>query len=131
LAVIVQPEPPLASFSEHFSPKIVAELNNYRIEVVKARGPDRAQGHCRHGWTPEASGRQWRRGSDLLQPLRKCLQIGHISADGSAMKGFDPDLLHGKQLPLEASSRRLMVGWALRDLTPFTASFRTQSGLAD
>ena len=27
----------LASFSEHFSPKIVAELNNYKIEVVKAK----------------------------------------------------------------------------------------------
>ena len=28
----------LASFSEHFSPKIVAELNNYKIAVVKAKG---------------------------------------------------------------------------------------------
>ena len=28
----------LASFSEHFSPKIVAELNDYKIEVVKAKG---------------------------------------------------------------------------------------------
>ena len=28
----------LASFSEHFSPKLVAELNNYKIEVVKAKG---------------------------------------------------------------------------------------------
>jgi hypothetical protein len=28
----------LAGFSEHFSPKIVAELNNYKIEVVKAKG---------------------------------------------------------------------------------------------
>ena len=27
----------LASFSEQFSPKIVAELNNYKIEVVKAK----------------------------------------------------------------------------------------------
>jgi mannose-6-phosphate isomerase-like protein (cupin superfamily) len=28
----------LASFGEYFSPKIVAELNNYKIEVVKAKG---------------------------------------------------------------------------------------------
>ena len=28
----------LASFSEHFSPRIVADLNNYKIEVVKAKG---------------------------------------------------------------------------------------------
>jgi hypothetical protein len=28
----------LASFSEHFSPKIVAELNDYKIAVVKAKG---------------------------------------------------------------------------------------------
>lgn len=28
----------LASFTEHFSPKIVAELNDYKIEVVKALG---------------------------------------------------------------------------------------------
>ena len=28
----------LASFSAPFSPKIVAELNNYKIEVVKAKG---------------------------------------------------------------------------------------------
>jgi mannose-6-phosphate isomerase-like protein (cupin superfamily) len=28
----------LASFSDHFSPKIVAELNDYKIEVVKAKG---------------------------------------------------------------------------------------------
>jgi len=28
----------LASFSEHFSPRIVARLNDYKIQVVKARG---------------------------------------------------------------------------------------------
>jgi mannose-6-phosphate isomerase-like protein (cupin superfamily) len=28
----------LASFDEHFSPKIVGELNNYKLEVVKAKG---------------------------------------------------------------------------------------------
>jgi mannose-6-phosphate isomerase-like protein (cupin superfamily) len=28
----------LASFNEHFSPKLVAELNDYKIEVVKAKG---------------------------------------------------------------------------------------------
>lgn len=28
----------LESFSEHFSPRIVAELNDYKIEVVKAKG---------------------------------------------------------------------------------------------
>ena len=28
----------LATFDEHFSPKIVAELNDYKIEVVKAMG---------------------------------------------------------------------------------------------
>jgi mannose-6-phosphate isomerase-like protein (cupin superfamily) len=28
----------LASFGEHFSPKIVADLNDYKIEVVKAKG---------------------------------------------------------------------------------------------
>ena len=28
----------LAGFSEHFSPKIVADLNDYKIEVVKAKG---------------------------------------------------------------------------------------------
>ena len=28
----------LASFSEHFSPRIVADLNDYKIAVVKAKG---------------------------------------------------------------------------------------------
>lgn len=28
----------LATFSEHFSPRIVADLNDYKIQVVKARG---------------------------------------------------------------------------------------------
>jgi mannose-6-phosphate isomerase-like protein (cupin superfamily) len=28
----------LASFSEHFSPKIVGYLNDYKLEVVKAKG---------------------------------------------------------------------------------------------
>jgi mannose-6-phosphate isomerase-like protein (cupin superfamily) len=28
----------LASFDEHFSPKIVGELNDYKLEVVKAKG---------------------------------------------------------------------------------------------
>ena len=28
----------LATFSEHFSPKIVAEFNDHKIEVVKAKG---------------------------------------------------------------------------------------------
>lgn len=28
----------LAAFEEHFSPKIVGELNDYKLEVVKARG---------------------------------------------------------------------------------------------
>jgi mannose-6-phosphate isomerase-like protein (cupin superfamily) len=28
----------LASFSEHFSPKIVGQLNDYKLEVVKAKG---------------------------------------------------------------------------------------------
>ena len=28
----------LASFDEAFSPKIVGELNDYKLEVVKARG---------------------------------------------------------------------------------------------
>ena len=28
----------LASFSEHFSPKIVGNLNDYKLEVVKAKG---------------------------------------------------------------------------------------------
>jgi mannose-6-phosphate isomerase-like protein (cupin superfamily) len=28
----------LASFSEHFSPKIVGHLNDYKLEVVKAKG---------------------------------------------------------------------------------------------
>ena len=28
----------LAAFDEHFAPRIVAELNDYKIEVVKAKG---------------------------------------------------------------------------------------------
>jgi mannose-6-phosphate isomerase-like protein (cupin superfamily) len=28
----------LASFDQHFSPKIVGELNDYKLEVVKAKG---------------------------------------------------------------------------------------------
>ena len=28
----------LAAFDQHFSPKIVGELNDYKLEVVKARG---------------------------------------------------------------------------------------------
>jgi len=28
----------LAAFDEHFSPKIVAEMNDYKVELVKAKG---------------------------------------------------------------------------------------------
>ena len=28
----------LAAFDEHFSPKIVAEMNHYKVELVKAKG---------------------------------------------------------------------------------------------